>query len=109
MLKSSCRDLLQRCDETYDSFPHQLKYQPDLEIESNNSYIYYVIVSIRLQYLQNIFVLHRIVSVRLHRDCQGLVDNAQEQMDLILSFWLKREHLMSSSMNFDWIVSHTLP
>jgi hypothetical protein len=33
------------------------------------------------------------------------VDNAKEQMDLMLRFWLKREHLSSSNMNFDWIVS----
>jgi hypothetical protein len=103
----SNRDLLQRCEETYNSFPPHLRYQSDIEINSNNSYNYYVIVSNRLQHLQNIFVLQRIACTRLYHDHQELLDNAQEQMDLILSLWLKREHLTSSNMNFDWIVSYS--
>jgi hypothetical protein len=58
-----------------------------------------------LQYLQNKFLIDRVAVARGFANEQGLLDTALKMMDVSLTFWTKRDQLMSFSSHFDWIVS----
>jgi hypothetical protein len=58
-----------------------------------------------LQYLQNKFLIDRVAVARGFANEQGLLDTALKMMDISLTFWTKRDQLMSFSSHFDWIVS----
>ncbi|KAE8452858.1 hypothetical protein EG329_013130 [Mollisiaceae sp. DMI_Dod_QoI] len=100
------KDMHRRCQEVYDTLPHQLHYYERTGIPKNVTGIdLYDKAHLLLQFLQNKFLIDRIALARGLDNGQGLLDTAIESIDITLLFWIKRDQLMPFSCNFDWIVT----
>ena len=108
-LSNCCRDLNERCQQIYNAFPAQLHYYEEGHIPKlTTGAVLYEQAYVMLQYLQNIFLLHRVALARGFSNGQGLLGTAMEMLDISLMFWIKRDQLMLFSSGFDWIVSRVL-
>lgn len=58
-----------------------------------------------LDFLQNKFLLNRLAVARGLSDGQGLLDTAMQMIEITNMFWIRREHLIDFSFQFDWFVS----
>lgn len=96
----------QRCKEVYSTLPHQLHYYDEAGVpKALTGTDLYDRANLLLQFLQNKFLIDRIALARGLDNGQSLLNTAIESIDIVLLFWSKRDHLMSFSCNFDWIVS----
>ncbi|KAB8288199.1 hypothetical protein EYC80_010204 [Monilinia laxa] len=65
-------------------------------------------LSIRLETLQNIFLLHRLALAN-HLEGnynQGLLDTAMEMLEKVIMMWEKRDALVGFEFCFDWFVTN---
>ncbi|CZR53186.1 uncharacterized protein PAC_03064 [Phialocephala subalpina] len=96
----------QRCKEVYNTLPHQLHYYDEAGVpKALTGTDLYDRANLLLQFLQNKFLIDRIALARGLDNGQSLLNTAIESIDIVLLFWSKRDHLMSFSCNFDWIVT----
>lgn len=103
-------DLHQRCQQSFDSLPPALRYYDVDGIAKNSTGgLLYDQSHILLQHLQNKFLIDRFAIAKGLAHGQGLLETALAMIDISLTFWMKRDQLMSFSFNFDWLVSETSP
>jgi hypothetical protein len=59
---------------------------------------------LRLEYLQNRFLLERLKVQRAASSSQGLFDVAWEMMNAVLAVWFRKDELIAFNEYFDWLV-----
>lgn len=91
----------------YDQIPSQLHYyEPGTTTPKKSAGNLLVGQTyIKLNMLQNSFLIDRVAIARGAPKEQSLLNIAMETMDLTTMFWIKRDQLMMYSSAFDWIVS----
>jgi hypothetical protein len=82
-----------------------MKYHPDdLSDHSIPSWDLYSRLLTRLEHLQNLFLLERLLIKQGHATAQDLVDVSIEMLSLTSGIWKERERLMCVSGDFEWLV-----
>jgi hypothetical protein len=108
-LLMNVRDLKQRSKSTYAQLPSAIICHPidisDLDISSRTLYSRLLT---RLEYLQNLFLLERLLIKHGHANAQELIDISGEMLRLTLSIWKERDRLLGLHGDFEWLASHTL-
>lgn len=104
------RDLKQRSKSTYAQLPFAITCHAgdllDLEI---SSWALYSRLLTRLEHLQNLFLLERMLIKHSHVNAQELIDISREMLGLTSGIWKERDRLAGLHGDFEWLVRHPTP
>ena len=104
-----CSHILERLEATVASFPPQLQYgNPAPNHGGEQGFAFYSQSMLRLEYLQNRFLLERLKVQRAASSSQGLFDVAWEMMNAVLAVWFRKDELIAFNEYFDWLVRASL-
>lgn len=98
-------DLKDRALQQYEAFPSMLKYQAG-EIETAKSDpTLWSRACTRLRYVQNIYLIERLLQKTGYSNGQELLETAKESLGLCLKFYVYRDTFAEHQFDFEWMVS----
>lgn len=95
----------------YAQLPSVIKYDSADVLDSRvSSLTLYSRLITRLEYLQNLFLLERLLIKHLGMSSRELVTVSLEMLSMTAGIWKQRERLLGLHSDFEWLVCHlTIP
>ena len=99
------RKIKQELISSYAQAPAMIVYHPeDVRDPAVPATTLYCRIICRLEYLQNLFLLDRLLIRRGHSHAQELIDIGREMLSLTLMLWKHKDHFAGVHSDFEWIV-----
>lgn len=94
-----------RTEQTYDSFPHYLKFNmADVSNPEVSDHKVWMRLCLRLMMLEHRLVLERFAFKHNILDGQTMVDCAREMLELTVLIWVQRDRFIEHHHDFDWML-----
>lgn len=105
-LLTGSRDLKHTSKLIYDQLPSGIVWHASdlLDAEISSSTLYSRLIT-RLEHLQNLFLLERLLLKHGHSDAQELIDISREMLRLTSRVWKESDRLTGLHGDFEWLVS----
>lgn len=100
-------DLKQRSQAQYESFPWMVKYETGDEVGPISDLTVSCRISVRNRYLQNCFLIERLLQKAGYSEGQELLDIARESLAVVLISYNHRDRFVDQHHDFEWIVSRS--
>jgi hypothetical protein len=102
---TSYRQLKQRQIDTTAAFPGSVVYREgEFDDTSADMELLYARLLIKLEHLQNLFVVERLLSRRGHQDEGELLTTSFELVSRTLLFWTNKDRFTLARADFAWLV-----
>lgn len=105
-LTTSHRRLKTRSRETYAKFPPCIQYHPDILLDKTlRGPTLYARTVTHLEYLENLFLLERLMIKHGGGNMQDLIDISCDMLDLTLVWWKHSNRFAGMHSDLEWLVS----
>ncbi|TAQ91053.1 hypothetical protein B7494_g587 [Chlorociboria aeruginascens] len=99
------QSLLDRINNTYDSFPSFTKFHPsDPSDPAVSDAILAKRISLRLRFLERRLPLERLAYKHSNAAGQNMIDCAREMLELTVLLWVQRDKFTEHHHDYDWLI-----
>ncbi|KAH8804786.1 hypothetical protein F5884DRAFT_822734 [Xylogone sp. PMI_703] len=100
-----CKELLNKTEELYSSFPYFLRLNKgDMALSTISDQHIFCKLIMRLEYLELTLLLERLAAKSGMGNDQSMIDRAMEMLELTVLVWIQRDRFMQHHHDFDWML-----